>query len=222
MSLEVDLAEFQTALRNYLVICKRTVAEILNRKLFYIAKRAFAYTPRAKREAVEQILGVSGYKLSKSKKTGTLKRGAAILSAGAPIFRIINAARGRAGEKGLYGAAMAQAARKKVTSRLRAIGSLQAGWLGPIKTLARAAKDFFSATGSLPRVKGQGEAEPAKEGFSPEASLSYNLASRTSAGLYIDPRVSDALQKAFQEETRDMEAYTIRRMQQDADTVNVP
>src|SRR5690349_9441988 len=94
----VDMTEFQQALRGYLCKTEKALPEALNTKMFYIARGAHRGTPIADRGKIEQELSVTGYKISKSKKTGKFRRGRATVAGGSIIYRIINARVGRAGK----------------------------------------------------------------------------------------------------------------------------
>jgi hypothetical protein len=153
-----------------------------------------------------------------SKKTGKFKQGRAVIG-GPLIARIINKKRRQAGQPGLEGPEMQRAEQKFLNARLRAIGSLRAGWVAAIRKLAAAAKQAF-AIERTPRVKSSGRARPAVEGWDPVAELEYNLAIRKKEALQIDPRVETALAAAFQTELASMETHILKRLQRDADAIN--
>jgi hypothetical protein len=220
MSMQLDMRQFNETLARYLAVCPRTIEEILNKKLLFIAVAAYKLIPKADRSDIERNLDVIGYEVRQSKKTGKMKKGRAIV--GAPIlYKIVNAMRGRKGEKGLYGAEMKKAAQKELSSRFRAIGSLRSGLVAPIKTLAAKAKEFLNLE-KLPSVKQRGQATPAQPGWNPEASFQYNLAINKGNGMTIDPRVESAVAQGFAQEAASMEEYIIKRMQKDADKINAP
>ena len=216
MSMRVDMREFQAALRDYIRVSKRTLSDILNRKLFSILLKAYTYTPKATREQIEADLNVVAYRVSRSRKTGKMKRRNAIFGTATLVYRIINAARGRAKKKGFYGAQMAKAARKLIGRRLSGIGALRMGWVGAIKKMENIVKQT-AAIVQGPRVRQRGTAMPAREGWSPKALASYNLNVRKgpkgARTPQIDKRVELALSRAFAYETQSMREYIARKMQ---------
>ncbi|MGQ0561066.1 MAG: hypothetical protein ACT443_04235 [Gemmatimonadota bacterium] len=222
-TVQLDMREFNEALRQYVLVCQRELADILNKKLLFIVAKAWKATPRASRAEIESSLNVVGYKVRRSKKTGEIKRGSAMLGGGSAVYSIINARRARTGQKGLYGAEMAANARKFVGRRLRAIGALQRGWIGALKKLIAVTRQSEEQPGG-PRVKNPGRARPATPGWNPVAEAEYDLALGRSgiAGKQdsIDPRVVAALQAAFNTETASMREYIARKMQTATDPFN--
>lgn len=221
MSVELDMTAFDAALRKYVAESPSDLEDIVNTKLLYVARGALERTPKADRSSIEQALEVVGYKASVSKKTGNFKRRGAILGSGSLLYRLVNARRRRAGEKGLKGKEMAAAARKLLGARLRAIGSLKAGWIRPIQILAARVKESMGSTGGLPRVKGRGTATPANASWNPIAEMTYEVTERKGGGGdQIDPRVEAALQQSFDAEARSMEEYISRKVQERLDTIS--
>jgi hypothetical protein len=221
MSADLDMSAFDEQLRQYMAVTPKDLEDVVNTKLLYVARGAMAGTPVADRSDIESALGVVAYKTSVSKKSGSFKRRAAILGAGARVFALVNAARKKAGLPGAYGKDMAKAARGLLGARLRAVGSLKAGWINPIRILAARVKENFAAE-RLPRVKGRGSATPAEPGWNPVAEMTYEITERKggSAGDQIDPRVEAALQAAFDAEARSMAEYVARKVQERLDQVS--
>ena len=208
MSADLDMTDFNNALNAYMAVTPHALEEVINKKMLFIARGAMERTPRADRSAIEGALGVVGYKVSLSKKTGTFKRRKAIVG-GSLVYRIINAAQARRHEKGLYGRAMQRAVTKFLGARLRAIGSLKAGWIHPIRIFTAIVKTAFGSAENLPTVKGRGTGKPATAGWNPVAEMTYEITERKggSAGDQIDPRVEAALQAAFDAEAASMREY---------------
>jgi hypothetical protein len=217
MSMDLDMQQFRLALKQYVTVCKDSLADIINRKLLFVARGAWKRTPIVDRATLENLLGVVGYKVSRSRKTGQLKRGKAIVG-GPLVAMIINAARGRRGEPGLYGKTMQQAAQKLVGSRLRAIGSMRSGWIKGIRTLAATVKESSSLPAT--RIKNPGAARPARQGWNPVAEITYNVTVRRNGQDIIDPRVETALREAFVAETASMQDYIARKMQEKTNQFN--
>jgi hypothetical protein len=147
----------------------------------------------------------------------------AITATGALIHRIINARRGRAGEKGLYGMEMRRAVANLLTKRFRSVGTLRAGWTGAIRRLASAIGQAAPRNeGASSTVKGKSTAKPAREGWSPQASLEYNTNSFAKGHRpYIDARISAALETAWKAEMANKAQYIINHLQKKIDAVPV-
>ena len=229
VSFSID-PRFQPALREYMAHTEKDIAEVLNTKLFFIARGASRETPKADRAKYERELGVVSYR-AQTYKTNNSRTGAVkgqirrdksgrakfqrVFSKGPTLANlIINARKGQAGKPGLAGAAMKSAVGKMLGKRARSVGTLRAGWLGAIRILARAvgqARD--GVDGSASRVEGRSRATPARLGWNPRASLEYLVNSFDKDHRpYIDRRVGEALRKAFDAEMRSMREYLARKM----------
>ena len=227
-SLEISNAsEFQATLKRYLAVCSRELPNALNNKMFFIARGASRYSPKADRAEMEKSLGVVGYRALKGKK-------------GQPLFRkgklrfeklysnkvtlaalIVNARLGRAGKKGLRGQEMREAMAKLISTRASAVGTIKAGWWNAIRIFGAAVGATPSKEVNVNRLKGKTVVEVAKHGFTPQASLEYLVNSYTDAHQqYIDKRTQDGLRKAYADEMRSMEEYIIKKLQKQADALS--
>lgn len=216
----IDQTQFDAALRHYLAVTPHDLEFIINKKALFVARGAFERTPKASRSTIEAALGVVGYNLNVGKRGQILKRsrGSAMLG-GSLVYRIINARRRRAGQRGLSGQAMAAAAKKFIGKRISAIGSLKAGWVGPIKAFAARVKEMVVLE-RTPRVKQRGRAKVAQPGWNPQAEIEYGLTSRWPGDSYIDPRTIAALQASFNHEAESMLNYVAMKLGERAKTVN--
>ncbi|HWN95009.1 MAG TPA: hypothetical protein VNT99_08250 [Methylomirabilota bacterium] len=224
MSLQWDDREFTQTLRVYAVKCQRTLPEILNKKLFFIARGAQQNTPIGSRERIERSLMVTGYELRRTKsgkrlRKGKAARGGAIL-ASPLVYKLINAARRKKGLKGLRGAAMKAAVAKFLAGRVRSIGTQKRGWNQPIGTLARAAHEAGTREPGKAIQQAKGKATPAKDGWNPVAELMFELNLDWKGKPFLDPKTVAAVAGAFRAETASMEQYLVQRMQKDADAVS--
>lgn len=204
-TLTFNKSEWNRGLLGYKRATRRTLPEILNSKLFFIAKAAMVYTPRADRTRIERELGAEA-RTRVSKKTGKTKRSYRVKPVSV-AYAIIASARKKRGEPPIPYADRKKEARKLIAGRLKAVGSMKSGWVTAIITLARHIKQY-AALESTPRIKGKSRAWPAREGWNPTATAKY----RVLAGDRIDPRVNKALQRAFSEELADMKQYTARKL----------
>ncbi len=219
MSFRLDTQEFQRTFNQYLGKTKRTLPEAINAKAFFIARRAAEHTPIAERGTIEAAFGVTGYKTRVSKKTGSFKRGTAILG-GQGLYRLVNWQRAKKGLQGLSGKAMAKAEKRLLSTRLKAVGTLRAGWLHILRNYSSRIKAAFSVKAS-PKLKQKGRSKPATAGWSPVAMFEYRVTVKNRAGFaMIDPRVEAALARAFRDETASMKDYLVRKLQPIADRVN--
>ena len=56
ISFKVNSREFDSALRQYVMVSRRTIPEIVNNKAFFIARRAVVKTPKADLAAIDKTL----------------------------------------------------------------------------------------------------------------------------------------------------------------------
>lgn len=209
-----NFPEFQKLLRDHLAHTSRRLAVALNSRALNIVATASANTPRTERSQIEAELNVTGYaekRYVKGPKAGQVnqrgKTARAIISSPI-IFKIINARRGRAGEKGLYCSAMRQAVTHLLTKRFRGIGTLKAGWTGALRSLGRVLGLSFQNPDASSRVKGKSVATPAQEGFSPSVHIEYVTNSfDKDHRAYIDDRVQAALASGFEKETEELKKH---------------
>ncbi len=203
---KLDTRDFERTLREYRRISKRTNEEIVNTKAYFIARRALVET----------------YKADKGRLKASLldKRGQEILG------KLINARRGKRGEKGLYGEAMIEAQALIRASRLRAVGFLKSGWVSVIKNLAPYVKSKRGAVrmDNTAKVVGRpkGDATPAKPGIITRAIIRNFATSKHTTtpdplGLYGEP----ALQKAINIEAASMVEYMERKLKDAAKEVGI-
>jgi hypothetical protein len=226
----IDTTEFDKTLNEYVATVPGDLEEILNRKMFFILKGAYDRTPEADKGAIERGLMVDSHSVSMSAKTGRYKKRKANFANSAAVFRIIQAARRRAGLKGLYGKSLGKAARALLGSRSRAVGTLRRGWTRPMDTFAKAAR--MSSPSSPGNVRGRGGGNAATPSFDPVAEAWYdvNINARSRSKLVynpnastnprIDPRVEAAFSAAFDREEQSMREYIERKLQERMDKIN--
>ncbi len=201
MSASLDQSEFDKTLREYIAKVPGDLEKILNRKMYFILRAAWERTPIATREVIEKALNVIGYKLKRSRKTGKLNRGRAILGASV-LNLIVQARRAKAGLPGLYGKAMAAASAKLAGARLRAAGTMRRGWLKSLLAFAGKSQESVPSDAFGARPKGAGEARVAEAGWNPTAEAAFEVA--IERGARFDPRLEQAVQSAFDAEEASM------------------
>lgn len=193
----VNSREFSAALRQYVLLSKRDIPTICNTKAFYIARRAVVETPAVKPGEIRSFI----------------RRGS-----GAAIGKIINARRGKRGEKGLYGEAMAEMVATVLAARLRSRAFLKSGWLWAVKKLAPYAEKIGARNPRGAKVygKAKGDAVPATQGWRVTAKIINTTTAawdkRDGAGEIATP----ALQRAIDFESKSMLAYIEKKLRQSA------
>ena len=211
----VDTSEFTRALREYAATSQRTLAEILNRKAYWIAWKAFRYSPRADRQKIVD-LGVREYH-----KTG--KRGKELKA----ITRDYTADNLRAVYVGLLrkrnllyeqGTQInAETIKEHFSRRLGGIGYLASGWVRAIRKLS---KHIGQPANVDVAGKAKGYAKLAQEGAFPVVEFANLAEAKFGFAPGTPARMLAAFKRAFDEETQTMHDQAIRRMQLDADKVN--
>lgn len=214
VSVRVDTREFDAAMKRYMLTSKESIGEVVKRKAFFIARRAVVETPKAdsklKRELLKQVVVAEkllGQRVRIS-KSGKITKGRMITQKikGAPLAAlIINARRGRTGEKGLYGGAMKEAVNQLVAARMKSIAFLKSGWIPAIKFLEKLVKKkagaprMDSRAAQVGRAKGSGKVEGA--GFHVKATIENAASAKRDKKQALDKFGIPALQRAFDFET---------------------
>ena len=221
VQIKCDDAEFQATLREYMRHTSRALPSALNEKMFYIAYIASSNTPKNEKSKVESELNVIGYELKlnkkktrflRSKKTGRLRTGAAILG-GPLIYRILNSRRTFAGKPGLKRAEMKEKARKFMAARFRSVGTLKAGWWNALTILGNAIGKPARFARTMNRLKSPSTVRLAKDGWSPKVEMEYRLQSKDPQyQRRIDQRVQDAVAAAFRNEIASMRKYITNKI----------
>lgn len=227
--IKIDDREFNRTLRAYMEQTKRTLPEILNQKAYSISMAATKLTYKASFERIRGELGVVASKLKVNKtgkRKGKFSRGGKVYagqeSGGAPFLaKIINAARGRRGEKGLQGAEMKAAMKKVYNARVGAIGFIRSGWLPAVAAFARAiGKPVKSRTEKwLQRTAMSiGGARPAKPGPRPLAVFWNSATARPENTNTKDvyKYAKEGLQAAMNQEVGRMKQHMEDKLQRQA------
>jgi len=224
VSFRVNMDEFTATLTRYKQFSKKDPKKICDTKAFFIARGAIRLTPKTKKSNIKSELGRVIFKkkeavaMNLSTVTRYSRWG---LEYAAPLAAlIINARRGRASKKGLYGDRMSEAIRSMLSARLRSIAYIKSGWLPAIKTLFRLA----DRRGAPRHESGINEVGSRKKGFatlSPEAWIGRTIIGneawtkrdqKQALHLYGGP----ALQQAFRDETSSMLQYMEDKMRETA------
>src|SRR4051812_41123337 len=121
-----DQSKFDETLEEYAKYSKRTHAEIVNTKAYYIARKALWFTPKADTYKMKQQLGgiVTVSRVNRKGKTVKHRQLQLVSSqrTAAPLAAlIVNARLGKAGAKGLYGKRMERTIRELLSARYRSV-----------------------------------------------------------------------------------------------------
>jgi len=207
IEMDTSLRQFQSALVKFLEVTKSELSDVLNRKLYFVARKAFRLIKKADRIRIENELRVERQFFGKRGKR--LKRAKLIRATGAES--IIQGGRINRGEKPLPKAELEAAAKKMVGSRLRAIGSVRAGMLGIIQSLGRKLRLSGRMSEKSPRIKRRGQARPARPQWDPTATGIYRVTINQGGKRIIPPDVKSAVAKALSSEAFDMESEFLKR-----------
>lgn len=226
-----DQSVFDSTLKDYSQVSKRTHQVIVNTKAFYVARKAVWFTHKADIQRVKNALGqiISVNRITKAgkiakRKTVILKqgRGAAPLAALMISKRLASAGKrspfyGRSRSAGA--AAMTRMVMKLMRARARSVAFLKSGWLPAIKKLAP-----YADKGSKPPIdnaakiigRDKGTAKPALATTNPVAEI-INLATtrRDRKGALVKYG-APGLQRAFDDEAKSMVSYIEAKMAKDA------
>jgi hypothetical protein len=235
-----DQRQFDRTLAEYLQVSKKTLAEIVNTKAYYIARKALWFTPKANAGKIRTDLGeakavrlvkLKSGRWSHNQRNTITFFGSGGSAKGVPLLALIIQKRRRlAGHpspwKGVTraagAAAMLQAMREAFISRLHSIAFLKAGWLPSIRTMAPVA----DKTGGLPAIdtrqvgRPKGEAVIAQPGLNPIAKIINHASTRRDRRAALVRYGAPALQQAFDDEALSMKVYIQNHMRQDAEAFN--
>jgi hypothetical protein len=126
---EIDLSGLERALKAAIAVSSRSAAEVINstaRDIIFESARA---TRKADKHRIQTELTRAIYTVTTSKSGRILKKPKTLYQASELVYRIVNAKRRKAGQHGVAGQQMSQAAQKEIKRRLNAVGYIAyAGW----------------------------------------------------------------------------------------------
>lgn len=219
---KLDYSVLETQVKRYLPTTKKSLSEVLNQRAANVIGRAFNATPRADPVRIKTSLGQI-VKVNRINKKGKIKQvktfvGTKSKIPDAPLLAlIINKRRGQKGLPGLYGPAMTKALIKTLGFRLRSIGFEASGWIPGLRIiLAKVKGAFIIARLSTARVykTNKGGATPANDSsWYPKAEV-FNTVKE------IDKVGSRALQRAIDDEAKDLAKHIDEKLQPETDKFN--
>jgi hypothetical protein len=200
VGIKVDTSAFDRAFKEYLNYNKRSLAEIVNTKAYFIARNAIGDTKAADKGKIEKEL------MGPSKDYPK-----------APLAAIIiNSQRGKG--NGLSGAKMKAAVEKLIRARKAHVNFVRSGWKTAMKQLASAVP---SKRGQRPVPAGvrdrrfTGGAKAAKANWFAIASIWNSARDKTGKGTAkIQQILQDGAQKAIDRETASMKEYVMKKLQE--------
>ena len=223
-TITIDTREFDRALRLYYEVSKSTMAEIINRKAFFIALRTMAKTPVMSRSQFSRSMATTVWAQRATGPGGMVKR----------IYALAQ----KAVAGGAYGGRMKLEAREFARSRIRSRGYLKGGWLPALAVLSKTYQkgaDYFKQLGALKRAKidsyvdrarvesgrvnpAHGYGRAAKPGPSIVAEIANHIAGRLKGVMAagVRAKAQAALQDAFNAETASMIKEAERRLIDDS------
>ena len=216
MSLKINQAALSQQLRRYAKVNRRSFKDIVNAKALDMAFQALKHTDAANAGAIEYKLGAIGNKVSKSRKTGQLRKGKRILKDDSFAARIVNSRRKKAGHPLIWGKELEKAAQKLINMRVRAVGFLKSGWMPAIKKLSyvvdRKDKRPWPKGLSKGKARPKGWGRPAKGELKPEAWIAN---SATNNNLRAIRKIEAGLSRGMAASIADMAVYIERKLGRD-------
>ena len=224
-TISVDLSKFNAALTRYAELSKQAAGDTLNRKALYVARGAMDRTRRASRPDIEKLGLVTEsirQRIDTKGKTRNVRKfdfqkEAAIANYAGALKR-----HGKTLRQFENRAAVAKAARKWISSKLKHIGFLASGWIRPVRTLASrvSGESFKPFTDARQYGVAKGYAVPASRNSDKPFVIIANTANRNRYGDPIPPHVSammlDALRRSVAAETNSTLEYIRRKMREAA------
>lgn len=216
MTIKINSAAFTQQLRRYAKVNRRSFKEIVNAKALDMAFQALKHTDAANASAIEYKLGAIGNKVSRSRKTGQLRKGKRILKESSFAARIVNSRRKKAGQPMLWGKELEKAAQKLINMRVRAVKFLKSGWLPAIKKLSYAVerRDRRPWPKGLSKGKAatKGWGRPAKAELNPEAWIANSATNNSQQAI---SKVKAGLTRGMAASVADMAVYIEKKLGRD-------
>ncbi len=249
VTVKVDTREFDSALRKYALLSKRTPAEIVNRKAYMISRRAIWHTKKADANQLRQELGAADAfnlvankagknkgKFSKAKKNATFSFNKTASGEAGRFERIIIARLRKAGKAIPRAEELAAYLAKAFKARLRSIAFIKSGFIEPREkfkswcqshgvSIGRAGIPQESSGVGGPKQIGstkKGGGVPADSNWFARATFwnSAEAKNGTKKGALFEYG-SPALEQAFAEETADTDKEIEKRLREHAHSCGI-
>lgn len=244
----VNSSQFDAALKRYAALSRRTPAQVVNKKAYYIIRRAIWHTHKAEYAKMAHEIGIEARAVAfGTTKAGKpkVKRGKAIWanspSKGAPLLALMIHARSKRGKhhgrydspwKGVSrnagASAMLKAMKRIWGARARSIAYLKSGWI----TARDAFRRYSGGVGpGLPPTEGRtirqlgrpkGSASVAVDDrWKARATFTNSASTKRDHKQALYLYAEPALHRAFAEETEDTMREVERRLRADANTCGI-
>jgi hypothetical protein len=195
--IKLDVKMFNRALHQYIGGANKDAVEAFNVKAYYVARNAAMYTKKAGKKEIRSYYN--------------RKNTAAVVAA--VKWKKLTRANSRA--------ELTAALKAMKAARIKAVGSLCAGWLPAIKAFGGWAKQPKSLKGVMQRGrKGRAKVAKRSDGMKAHAMIENFLPSKTKdtagAGRALSRWGARGLQAAFKKEAFSMEKYLIKKLKKTA------
>ena len=198
VKMQLDTSQFEKAMSEYVKVNRRNMSDIVNAKLFFIARNAVNNTKKSDKAKIKNEL------MAPSK-----------INPQVPLAAIlVNKERKRNGFKGLNGSELKSAIKRFINRRISSIGFLKSGWLPAIRILEsvlrssgglRGAPRLESGANQYQRGKDKGRALSAKPGIRSFGLIENEIDAHGSPEA--NAVMLRGLQRAINEETVSMNRY---------------
>ncbi len=189
VTLKINPREFNATLRRYSQLSKRTPAEIVNRKAYFIARRAIWYTRKASVEGIKHELdaadafelrinkaGKNKGKFSRAKRQATVAFNNTASGAAGRFERIVVGRMRKAGKAIPKAAELAVYLVKAFKARLRSIGFVKSGFVparDKFKAWCNSHNVSIGGRGLPPNDKSAKQVGPSAKGGAAPATLNW-------------------------------------------------
>ena len=225
-TVKMDMRELNSALKDYMKVSQKSLAEVVNQKAFFIARGAVRLSDRASSEMIATELGkngttvrlvVTGKNAGRFKKTGFTIRNSSLAE---KILRArIHAKGGVQPSKADFLATV----KRFIMARVKSAAFIAAGWIPSIKYFEARVKSRGGAppmdrSVKLKASKPLGGAEAAKPGWNVRAILWNSAIARHSKNgdAALSKVGGEALRKSVAAEVKSMREHVAKKLQEDA------
>ena len=187
--LKIDDSQFRSILATYMGASKKTLAQGLNTKSYFIVKKAIRLTRVANKKEIRRFV---------RSPEGQNWIGS--------LF----------GRKKLTDETRKAATKRIISARIKSVAYLRSGWIPALKAFGRVTKMPRRTKGVVHRGKPKGYGRWARDGFSPAAIFTNSTGYKPKQASALKQYGEPALSRAFSHEARSMKSYLERKMQQTA------
>lgn len=235
--LQIDFTQFDKVVEKLVQTDKRTFPQFINGQLMAVAREAMKSQKPANRNEIAKQMGVIRQKEVKRRgkkwvRISGREFGSTSQLENSFAARIVNAARIKAGMKPIFGEAMREPAQSLVSRKTRSSGFLKQGWIEALRSISQA---YYRRSSGSGKTYPRGYSKPATFSFGEISGeigntvMGYrrkggsnfpaplNRTGRAWQGNITSPakRLTEALQKAVNAVTVDMERKLVERLSRD-------